>query len=105
MFLYSGQILNLNNTPPHMLWLQYISIFYYPFQLLNTNQWDGFGDIGCSSEDAISLYGCSFRNGDDVMRYFDVNPANVTQNYLILGAMVVLTKLIALTAIKLKSKV
>ena len=39
MFLFAGLLVNFNNCPDYLLWLQYISIFYYSFCLVSINQW------------------------------------------------------------------
>ena len=61
MFLFSGLLANFNTIPDHMLWLQYISIFYYSFSLVSMNQWKDYGDIDCTKED-LKIGPCAFRD-------------------------------------------
>lgn len=69
MFLFAGLLVNFNNCPPYLLWLQYISVFYYSFCLVSVNQWKDYGAIECSAEDLArtGIGRCAFMSGDDVL--------------------------------------
>ena len=69
MFLFAGLLVNFNNCPDYLLWLQYASVFYYSFCLVSVNQWEHYGAIECSAADAArtGTGRCAFMSGDDVL--------------------------------------
>ncbi|XP_032239519.2 protein white isoform X2 [Nematostella vectensis] len=46
LLLFGGFFLKNTSVPEYFVWIKYISWFKYGFELLNLNQWDGFGKIG-----------------------------------------------------------
>ena len=78
MFLFSGLLINYNNCPSYLLWMEHLSLFYYSFSLVASNQWENFGPIACTENDMQNLQGqpCAFADGTQVMRYFGISPGD-----------------------------
>lgn len=47
--LFGGFFLNSGSTPDYLIWLKYISWFYYGNEMLVVNQWEDVNNIRCSS--------------------------------------------------------
>jgi ABC-type multidrug transport system permease subunit len=42
MMLFGGLFLNVESIPKYFYWVSYLSWFYYGFEALSINEWDGF---------------------------------------------------------------
>ena len=96
MFLFAGLLVNFNNCPSYLLWLQYISIFYYAFGLVSINQWEGYGAIACSATDAAKTATgrCAFSDGNQVLLYFGIRPSEKTRNLVVIITAIVVFRLV-----------
>ena len=105
MFLFSGLLINFNDVPDGLVWLQYSSIFYYAFSLVFRNQWVGYGDIGCSKADAAAtgMGRCAFMTGDDVLAYFGVEDSNAVRDIVVIVVMAVACRVGCLLLIKARA--
>lgn len=90
MFLFAGLLVNFNNCPSYLLWLQYISVFYYGFSLVSINQWKDYGAIECPPSQANPITGqCAYASGQTVLAYFGVDENDQTRNILVVIAMII----------------
>ncbi len=90
MFLFAGLLVNFNNWPDYLLWLQYISVFYYGFALVSINQWKNYGNVLCPANQASPITGhCAFATGQTVLAYFGLNQNDQTRDILIVVAMLI----------------
>lgn len=83
-------MVNFNNCPDYLLWLQYISIFYYSFCLVSINQWKEYGPITCTPSEAAqaTFNRCAYTDGLSVLTYFGIDPNDQTRDILIVIAMI-----------------
>ncbi|CAF1476069.1 unnamed protein product, partial [Didymodactylos carnosus] len=73
VFLHvSGFFINNASIPSYVLWLQFISIYYYGYSLVLILQWANVSHIKCDSS------GPCFRNGTQILRYNDIPPHHFT---------------------------
>ena len=105
MFLFSGLLLNFQNTPDYLLWLQYISVFFYTFRIMAVNQWDDFGAIGCSAADLAAPFGCAFKTGEDVLSYFDIDQDDLTRDLIVIFAMILFLRLMSVVVLTKKTEI
>ncbi|KAL6044325.1 putative ATP-dependent permease ADP1 [Balamuthia mandrillaris] len=65
MLLVGGFFLNVENTPPYFIWLQYISYFFYAFMVLGINEFED-GNFYCDS-DELQNGECPVTTGEQVL--------------------------------------
>ncbi len=71
----------LSSVPFYFLWLRYISWFNYANEALIINQWRNIDSISCSS--ALNSTRC-FKNGDDVIKFFNMDKVlQKTESFLL----------------------
>jgi len=91
MFIFAGLLVNFNDCPDYLLWLQYTSIFYYGFSLVSNNQWTDYGSIHCSKSDAAATGTgrCAFMSGEDVLAYFGIEEDQKTRDLMVVIAVII----------------
>jgi len=104
-FLFSGLLINFNDVPDYLIWLEYTSIFYYSFSLISRNQWEDCGKIACSAKDAAATGTgrCAFMSGEDIMVYFGIESGEVFRDVLALVLMLTFCRIACIVLIKAKA--
>jgi len=71
----------LSSLKPYLLWMKYVSAYYYGNEALQINQWKYMENIPCNrttkvlaldlNQDDICL-----SSGDDVLEFYSMNPVH-----------------------------
>jgi ABC-type multidrug transport system permease subunit len=96
MMLFGGLFLNVESIPKYFYWVSYLSWFYYGFEALSINEWDGFAAV-CSNNTA----GC-VPDGTTALEFFGFDKANYLQDIAILFALLVAARIVGLLILNLR---
>jgi len=92
--IFSGFLVNLDNIPSVVSWLQYLSFGKYAFDALIQNEYGGL-DLYCTEKQEIGDTGiCPFTSGDDYIESLNLSELPIPIDMLILFGMVVLYRLL-----------
>jgi hypothetical protein len=111
--IFCGFIISGDAVPVYFRWIEWSSPMKYIFSLMNIHQWDGFGPLGgcddsplstaasnASSVSALNGRGCQFRDGQAVLAYWNIKPADDIKFLLILLGHMVLCRALAFVALR-----
>lgn len=97
MALFAGLLLDLNNIPAFLRWIDFISIIKYAYQMLIINEYNG-KEMSCTGH----LF-CRYPSGDAVLDYVGTNDSLFTKNLWIMIFLLVAFRVMALGFLKLKA--
>jgi len=97
MALFAGLLLDLNTIPIWLRWLDFFSIIKYGYQLLIINQYNE-RELSCTG----ALF-CRWKTGAAVMDYVGTSPDSVGETLVVLMALIVIFRLLALWFLTRKS--
>jgi len=85
--LLGGFFLNPSNTPAWLIWLQYLSPFYWAFQGLLLNEFDG-QRITCDDSQRVvgsdGMMKCPIANVDDLLNSLDLKDVSIWRTVVVL---------------------
>ncbi|BET03387.1 ATP-Hypothetical protein cassette sub-family G (WHITE) member 2 [Nesidiocoris tenuis] len=97
LILFSGFLLNIDTLWKYLSWVRYMSWFYYAMEALLVVQWDGNEYINCTRPQTT----CP-SNGTVVLGMFSYKTENFQFDLYMMGLMVILLRLFALSALQLR---
>jgi len=106
LLLLGGFFIAVDKVPVYLIWIRYMSWFYYTNELLNINQWADIGDITCDAP-AISIpqarmngtqfdMKICFPNGKSVLNFYGFKEENFGLDLGLLCLFLVVYRLFAL---------
>jgi len=101
--LFGGFFLNVKSIPKWLRWIKYLSWFYYGNEAFAINQWESIPELYCPDAYKTSDIPCPPGNGEDVLKQFNFEKDNITQDMLSLLALVFLYKILAYLALLTKT--
>nr|XP_022306294.1 protein white-like isoform X2 [Crassostrea virginica] len=96
--LFGGFFLNSGSTPDYLIWLKYMSWFFYGNEMLVVNQWDDVTQITCTSSPSC------LSNGDLVISSLNFNKDNFLMDLGLLFALVAAFRIIAFIILLVRAK-
>lgn len=96
--LFGGFFLNSGSTPDYLIWLKYISWFYYGNEMLVVNQWEDVDNIRCSSGPSC------VPNGELVISTLNFNRDNFHLDLGLLFVLIAAFRLIAFLILLIRAK-
>lgn len=97
MALFAGLLLDLNNIPSFLRWIDFVSIIKYAYQMLLINEYDG-KEMSCTGY----LF-CRYPSGDAVIEYVGTESSQFTYNLWVMIFLIVAFRTMALGFLKLKA--
>jgi len=82
LFIFGGFFLNASSIPKYYIWIQYISQFFYAFEIITVNEFTGLV-FNCTPTD------CAYPNGESVISAQGFSSQNTGRNFGILAALIV----------------
>ncbi|KAF7491271.1 Protein white [Sarcoptes scabiei] len=117
--LLGGYFLNTKSIPSFLRWTQYLSWFYYGFDLLAVNQWDKISSMECDNDTNITRNGTisrpnqdaaskssgvCFRNGQQVLSFLNLGNHSEWIDFFGLILLIVTMRFIAFLTLVLLSR-
>lgn len=116
LMLFGGLFLNANSMPVYFIWIRYISWFFYGFEDLVLNQWDGITNITCPDRNATDRNATDWNatdvnvnislcvtDGDEVIERLGFDKSHMVLNIGMLFALLVGFRLFAFLLLLLKT--
>jgi len=105
--LLGGFFLNPSNTPSWLIWLQYLSPFYWAFQGLVLNEFDG-QNITCDDNQRIvgpdGMMKCPIASADDLLNSLDLNDVSIWRTIVVLISYFIFLKALAFVLLWIVAK-
>ncbi len=98
LFLYAGYFVNQDTMQSWLVWIKYISWFFYGMELLMVNQWQGI-EITCDNRNITGSSRC-FETGEAVLDFFKYNPDFFYRDIGLLLLLVIVFRLIGIIALQ-----
>ncbi|XP_054160067.1 protein white-like [Oppia nitens] len=100
LLTFGGLFNNIESIPSYLIWIKYISWFYYGYESLVINQWDGVDNIDYSDQ----LCECSrLLSGDQVIQSMDFSVDHFWRNIGIMFALTVCLRVMTYLLLLYKS--
>ncbi|CAG0904178.1 unnamed protein product [Darwinula stevensoni] len=97
IMLLSGFFLNNDTIPSYLIWVKYISWFYYGNEALVINQWKGVEKIECGDS-----FACP-ENGDEVIASLNFDKDNEVRDWLMLLVLMMAFRIIGVLALHFRA--
>ncbi|CAG0879464.1 unnamed protein product [Darwinula stevensoni] len=97
IMMLSGFFLNNDSVPSYLIWVKYISWFYYGNEILMINQWKGVEKIECGES-----FACP-RNGDEVIASLNFDKDNELRDWLMLLVLMMAFRIIGVLVLHIRA--
>jgi hypothetical protein len=106
LFMFYLNFFQMNSSVPiYLIWIKYISWFYYGNEALVINQWRNIDYIGCSNVTNSNGNATScIPNGKAVIETLSFNEDNFVRDILLLLVLTIVLRFMAYLALLLKSR-
>ncbi|CAF1304874.1 unnamed protein product [Didymodactylos carnosus] len=102
LMVFGGFFINAKTIPKWLIWIKYISWFYYGNEMALVNQWTDVKYLQCNRK-ANSNTTC-FRDGNDVLKLYGFSKTHYNRDLGLLFVLFISFRLISLTILALKAK-
>lgn len=86
LMLFAGFLLNEDNIPVWLIWVKYLSLFKWGFQILAINEFEGL-TFECNADEITDNGDCPIPDGEKVLRNLDLDDYTIWQGFLGLCAL------------------
>uniref|UniRef100_A0A7S4I2L4 ABC transporter domain-containing protein n=1 Tax=Vannella robusta TaxID=1487602 RepID=A0A7S4I2L4_9EUKA len=98
--IFSGFLINLDNIPSFIAWLQWVSFGKYAFDCLIQNEYSGL-ELVCTDDQLVGVERtCPFTSGDQVIDFLNISELPFAVDMLVLFGMIIFWRLVLLLALK-----
>jgi len=103
---FSGSLLNADDVPVYLVWLQYISYIRYGFEILFVNEFEGL-EFECDSDEFIregNITICPIRTGEQAIDNYEFETGIFGRNFAVMIAIWCFLFLFGLGLLKLRMR-
>jgi len=112
MMLFGGFYLNTESVVDWLIWIRYISWFYYGYSALLVNQWSGVENISCPQKISETMGGTNMTGvetaclttGDQVLATLSIHESNFTRDILLLVTLAIVLRILAFLALLMRTR-
>lgn len=98
LMLFGGLFMNNDLVPDYLIWIKYISWFYYGFEDLSINQWKGVDYINATTTEGGVL------DGEGVLDILGFEEDNMIRNVVLLASLLIGFRFLAFLALLFKAR-
>ncbi|CAF0768796.1 unnamed protein product [Didymodactylos carnosus] len=104
IMIFGGFFLNNDSTPKWLIWIKYLSWFYYGNEILLINQWRDVKYLPCDNDNSANSNVPCYHNGQEVINYLNFDTKHYNRDIGLLVLLFVVLRVISFTALALKAK-
>ncbi|XP_046672915.1 protein scarlet-like [Homalodisca vitripennis] len=98
--MFCGIFLSISDAPMYLVWIKYISMFYYGLEAVSIQQWSEIDEIPCSENKNVPC----ISSGNDVLNNYGYSSNNFNLDLLGLGMLYCIAHIIGFVSFKQRSK-
>ena len=97
--VFSGFLVNLENIPSFIAWLQWLSFGKYAFESLVQNEYSGL-TLTCTDDQLVGNGICPFTTGEEVIEFLNISELPIYVDLIIIFGMIVFFRFVLLFTLK-----